>query len=107
MQIEDDYTQDDGESDQDHGEHDVVDNNRDAEGRLGDPVSQQEHEDCQSDEDRNGESHLLSCGRQGKFGELIMTAKQKVLLRWVLFHVDKGKLEHITTFDWSCVLSCA
>lgn len=65
VQIEDDYAQDDGECDQDHGEHDVVDDNWDAEGRLRDLVSQQKHEDSESDEDRNGESHLLSCRQQG------------------------------------------
>lgn len=78
VQIEDDHTQDDREGDQDHGEHDIVDNNWDAEGSLRDLVSQQEHEDSQSDEDRNGESHLLSCRQQGRLGELIMTVKQQM-----------------------------
>lgn len=61
VQVEDDHTQDNGEGDEDHGEHDIVDDNWDAKGRLGDLVSQQEHEDSQGDEDGNGESHLLSC----------------------------------------------
>lgn len=72
VQVEDDDTQDDGKGDQDHGEHDVVDDDRNAQGSLGDLVSQQKHEDSQSDEDRNGESHLLSCGR---FTEQITTAE--------------------------------
>lgn len=63
VQVEDDDAQDDGEGDQDHGEHDVIDDDGNAQGRLGDLVSQQKHEDSQSDEDRNGESHLLSCGQ--------------------------------------------
>lgn len=61
VQVEDDHAQDNGEGDKDHGEHDIVDDNWDAKGRLGDLVSQQEHEDSQCDEDGNGESHLLSC----------------------------------------------
>lgn len=78
VQIEDDHAEDDRESDQDHGEHDVVDDNWDAEGRLGDLVGQQKHEDSQGDEDGNGESHLLSCRQQGQFGELSMTAEQQM-----------------------------
>lgn len=74
MQVEDHYTQDDREGDQDHGEHDVVDNNWNAKGGLRHPVGQQQHEDSQSDEHRNGESHLLSCRQQERTGELIMTA---------------------------------
>lgn len=31
VQVEDDDAQDDGEGDQDHGEHDIFDDNRDAE----------------------------------------------------------------------------
>lgn len=72
VQVEDDDTQDDREGDQDHGEHDVVDNDWNAQGSLRDLVSQQKHEDSQSDEDRNGESHLLSCGQ---FTERVTTAK--------------------------------
>lgn len=72
VQVEDDDTQYDGKGDQDHGEHDVVDDDWNAEGSLGDLVSQQKHEDSQSDEDRNGESHLLSWGR---FTERVMTAE--------------------------------
>lgn len=71
VQVEDDDAQDDGEGDQDHGEHDVIDDDRNAQGRFRDLVSQQQHEDGQSDEDRNGESHLLSCGQ---FGERVTTA---------------------------------
>lgn len=53
VQIEDDHAQDDREGDQDHGEHDIVDNNWDAQGSLRDFVSQQQHEHSLSDEDRN------------------------------------------------------
>lgn len=49
VQVEDHHAQNDGESDQDHGEHDVVDNNRDGERRLGDFVGQQQHEDSEGD----------------------------------------------------------
>lgn len=72
VQVEDDYAQDDREGDQDHGEHDVIDDDWNAQGRLRDLVSQQKHEDSQSDEDRNGESHLLSCGQ---FTEQVTTAR--------------------------------
>lgn len=72
VQVEDDDAQDDGEGDQDHGEHDVVDDDRNAQGGLGDLVGQQKHEDSQSDEDRNGESHLLSWGQ---FTERVTTAE--------------------------------
>lgn len=65
VQVEDDDAQDDGEGNQDHGEHDVVDDHRDAEGRLRDLVSQQQHEDSESDEDGNGKSHLLSWEEKG------------------------------------------
>lgn len=66
VQVEDNHAQDYGEGDEDHGEHDIVDDNWDAKRRLGDPVSQQEHEDSQSDEDGNGESHLLPCRQISK-----------------------------------------
>lgn len=66
VQVEHDHAQDNGEGDEDHGEHDIVDDNWDAEGRLRDPVGQQEHEDSQGDEDGNGESHLLPCGQIGE-----------------------------------------
>lgn len=71
VQVEDNDAQDDGESNQDHGEHDVIDDDWNAQGGLRDLVSQQKHEDSQSDEDRNGESHLLSCGQ---FTERVTTA---------------------------------
>jgi len=61
MQVENDHTQDDREGDQDHSEHDIVDDHRDAEWSLWDFVSQQQHEDSESDEDGNGEGHLFSC----------------------------------------------
>lgn len=53
VQVEDNHAEDDREGHQDHGEHDVVDNNWDGEGSLWDSVGQQQHEDGQSDEDRN------------------------------------------------------
>ena len=62
VQVEHHHAQDDGEGDQDHGEHDVVDDHGDAQGRLRDPVGQQEHEDSQGDEDGDGQGHLLPCG---------------------------------------------
>lgn len=71
VQVKDDDTQDNGEGDQNHGEHDVIYNDGNAQGRLRHLVSQQKHEDSQSDEDRNGESHLLSCGQ---FMEQVTTA---------------------------------
>lgn len=73
MQVEDDYAQDDGERDEDHGEHDIVDDDRNAQGGFWDLVSQQKHEDGQSDEDGNGESHLFSCKQQGQYGEQLMS----------------------------------
>lgn len=66
VQVEDDHAQDDGEGDEDHGEHDIVDDNWDAKRRLGDLVSQQEHEDSQGNEDGNGKSHLLPCRQTSK-----------------------------------------
>lgn len=66
VQVEHNHAQDNGEGDEDHSEHDVVDDNWDAEGRLRDLVSQQEHEDSQGDENGNGESHLLSCRQIGE-----------------------------------------
>lgn len=66
VQVEDDHAQDDREGDENHGEHDVIDNNRDAERSLRDLVSQQQHKDSESNEDRNGESHLLPCKQRGR-----------------------------------------
>lgn len=60
VEVKDDHAQDDRECDEDHGEHDVVDDDGGAEGRLWNLVSQQQHEDSESDEDGNGESHLFS-----------------------------------------------
>lgn len=86
MQVEDYHTQDDREGHQDHSEHDVVDNNWDAEGSLWDPVSQQQHEDSQSNEDGNGKSHFLSCKEKGQVDKLIMTVRQKTFcLQTVLY----------------------
>lgn len=66
VQVEDDHAQNDGEGDKDHCEHDVVDDNWDGKGRFRDFVSQQQHEDGESDEDRNRERHLLSCQKNNQ-----------------------------------------
>lgn len=75
VQVEDHHTQDDREGDQDHGEHDIVDNNRDTKRSLWDLVSQQEHEDSKSNEDRNGEGHLLSWRQQEPIKGQILIAQ--------------------------------
>lgn len=60
MQVENDHAEDDGEGDQDHSEHDVVDNDGDAQRRFWDLISQQQQEDSEGEQHVNGQTHLFS-----------------------------------------------
>lgn len=60
VQVEDDHAEDDGEGDQDHGEHDVADDDGDAQRRLGDLIGQQQQEDGEGEQHVDGQAHLLS-----------------------------------------------
>lgn len=60
MQVEDNHAEDDRERDQDHGEHDVVDDDWNTQRGLGNFVSKQKQEDSEGEQDVNGQTHLLS-----------------------------------------------
>lgn len=64
MQVEDDHAEDDGAGDQDHGEHDVVDDNRDAQRGLWDFISQQQQEDGEGQQNVDGQTHLLTWNKK-------------------------------------------
>ena len=66
VQVEDDHTEDDGEGDEDHGEHDVVDDDGDAQGRLGDLISEQQQEDGEGQQHVDGQTHLFTWWGQKK-----------------------------------------
>lgn len=60
VQVENDHAEDDGECDQDHGEHDVVDNDGDTQRRFRDLIGQQQQEDSESEQHVDGKTHLLT-----------------------------------------------
>lgn len=60
VQVEDHYAEDDRERDQDHGEHDVVDDDGDPQRRFWDLIGQQQQEDGEGEQHVDGETHLLS-----------------------------------------------
>lgn len=60
VQVEDDHAKDDRECDQDHGEHDVVDDDRDAQWSLRDLISQQQQEHSEGQKYIDGQTHLLT-----------------------------------------------
>lgn len=60
MQIEHDNAEDDRKRDQDHGEHDVVDDDGDAQRRLRDLIGQQQQEHSEGEQHIDGQAHLLS-----------------------------------------------
>lgn len=64
VQVEDDHAEDDRKCDQDHGEHDVVDDDGDSQRRLWDLIGQQQQEDSEGEQHVDGQTHLLSW--QGK-----------------------------------------
>lgn len=59
MKVEHHDTEDDREGDQDHGDHQVVDNNRNTQRGFRDFVGQQKQEDSQSQQYINRKTHLL------------------------------------------------
>lgn len=60
VQVENDHAEDDGEGDQDHGEHDVVDDDGDTQRRFRDLISQQQQEDSEGEQHVDGQTHLLT-----------------------------------------------
>lgn len=60
VQIEDNHTEDDWTCDQDHSEHDVVDDDGDTQWRLRDLISQQQQEHSEGEQHVDGQTHLLS-----------------------------------------------
>lgn len=60
VQVEDDHAEDDGKRDQDHGEHDVVDDDGDGQRRLRDLVGQQQQEHGEGEQHVDGQTHLLT-----------------------------------------------
>lgn len=60
VQVEGDHAQDDGAGDQDHGEHDVLDDDGNAQRGLWDFVGQQKQEDGEGEQDVDGQTHLLT-----------------------------------------------
>lgn len=60
VQIENDHAEDDGECDQDHGEHDVVDNDGDTQRRFRDLIGQQQQKDSEGEQHVDGKTHLLT-----------------------------------------------
>lgn len=61
VQIQDDHTEDDWECHQDHGEHDVVDNDGHPQRRFGDLIGKQQQEDGEGEQHIDGQAHLFSC----------------------------------------------
>lgn len=59
VQVQVHHAEDDREGDQDHGEHEVFDDDGDRQGCLWDFISQQEKKHRQGEEGEDGESHLL------------------------------------------------
>lgn len=64
VQVEDDHTKDDGERDQDHGEHDVVDDDGYAQRSLRDLIGQQQQEHSEGQKYIDGQAHLLTWWRK-------------------------------------------
>lgn len=64
MQVQDDHAQDDRAGDQDHGEHDVVDDDGDTQRGLRDLIGQQQQEHGEGEQHVDGETHLLSWQRE-------------------------------------------
>lgn len=60
VQVENHHAEDDGEGDQDHGEHDVVDDDGDPQRRFRDLIGQQQQEDGEGKQHVDGKTHLLT-----------------------------------------------
>ena len=76
VEVQHHHAEDDGEGDQDHGEHDVVDDDGRGQRRLRDLIGQQQHEDGEGDEYGDGEGHLFSC-RHKHISQYIQKVKSK------------------------------
>lgn len=60
VQVEHDHAEDDRKGDEDHGEHDVIDDDRNAQWGFRNFVSQQQQEHSEGEQDVDGQTHLLS-----------------------------------------------
>lgn len=63
VQVQDDHAEDDRERHQDHGEHDVVDNDGHPQRRFGDLIGKQQQEDGEGEQHVDGQAHLFSFKR--------------------------------------------
>ena len=99
VEVEDHHAEDDGEGDQDHGEHDVVDDDGRGQRRLRDLIGQQEHEDGEGDEYGDGEGHLFSCRHKhiSQYIQCVQSQKQKEINKNLYTH-RKEKLNRFVLF---------
>lgn len=68
VEVEDDHAEDDRECDQDHGKHDVVNDDGDTQRCLRDLISQQQQEHSKGQQHVNRQAHLLTWQREEKNG---------------------------------------
>lgn len=66
VQVEDYDTKNDWEGNEDHGKHEVLDNDGDRQGGLRHFVCQQQQEHSKGQQGKDREPHLLSLGGQRK-----------------------------------------
>lgn len=64
VQVEHNHTENDGECDQDHGEHDVIDNDGHTQWRLRNLISQQQQKHSEGQQNIDGQTHLLTWWRK-------------------------------------------
>ena len=64
MCVDDDDSDDDGGDDEDHGEEHVLPNEWYSTGGRGDQLHDDQQEHSQRQQDRDAESHLLTCEKQ-------------------------------------------
>lgn len=60
MQVQDDHAEDDRERHQDHGEHDVVDDDGHPQRCFRDLIGEQQQEDSEGEQHVDGQAHLFS-----------------------------------------------
>lgn len=75
VQVEDHNAQDDGESDEDHGKHEVLDNDGDRQGGLRNFVCQQQQEHSEGEQGKDGEPHLFSLQGREEGGNIRLCQK--------------------------------
>lgn len=93
MQVEDDHAEDDGKRDQDHGEHDVVDDDGDAQRRLRDLISQQQQEHGEGEQHVDRQTHLLSWWGE-KMNRMYVMWRSSIILYQFIFREAAGSVQY-------------